>query len=115
MDETGRNSVTPCTTPSSAAARRFTRAKRMVYDARAFRCLDCARRLRRRRGDRRRRMRGGARRALAAPEAHDGRGDEDARVGARDDAHDHREREPVQHFSAEEEQRQRGHQRRAGR
>ena len=53
--------------------------------------------------------------AVAAPEADDRRGDEHARVGAGDDADDHREREAVQHLAAEEEQRQRGQQRRARR
>ena len=53
--------------------------------------------------------------AVAAPEADDRGRDEHARVGAGDDADDHREREPVQHLAAEEEQRQRGQQRRARR
>ena len=51
--------------------------------------------------------------AGAAPEADDRRGDEHARVGAGDDADHHREREPVQHLAAEEEQRERRQQRRA--
>jgi len=54
----------------------------------------------------------GPRRRAPSPEAHRRRRDEHARVGAGDDPDDHREREPVQHLAAEEEQSQRREQRR---
>ena len=115
MDETGRNSVTPWTTPSSAAAESVKR-RTNVYDARALRwVLTAGATAAAARAPRQssRRVGGRARRRRAAPEADDRRGDEHARIGAGDDADHHREREAVQHLAAEEEQRERGQQRRA--
>src|SRR5712691_7951416 len=62
-----------------------------------------------------RRMRGRTGGRVAAPEADDGGRDEDTRVGAGNYADHHREREGVQHFPAEKEQREGGQKRRARR
>src|SRR5207245_2128683 len=115
--DTGRNSVSPCTTPRIAAWREIGMCKLEVRslksdgaDSSDFRLqtsnfhvsgsphlslglLSALRLLRRRRRRHGRRMRGGPCRRAAAPEADDRRRDEHARVGAGDDADHHRERE----------------------
>ena len=103
---TGRNSVRPCTTPSSAAASRFTTASTADSIAAA------PSRLARAGVATAARLRGAARRLRMIAIAD---GDEDRRVRAGDDADEHREREAAQHFAAEEEQREHREERRAGR
>ena len=105
--EIGRNSVIPWTAPRSAAmtsdmvdTRTGTR-----YEALALR---------------RARSAGGAGAAAAAAacalaqDDGDRGGDEDRRVGAADDADEHREGEALEHFAAEQVQREHGEERGAG-
>src|SRR5438874_475136 len=118
VDDTGRNSVTPWMTPRMAALASDGKggASALGGSGLPLRLLLALRLLRcRRRGRDHVRVRRGAGRRVAAPEADDRRRDEDARVGAGDDADHHREREAVQHLAAEEEQRERRQQRRARR
>src|SRR5262245_29965663 len=84
VDETGRNSVRPWTVPRIAAERRST-ARQSSGALRA--------------GTRRRRLL-----ALRAQDDRNRRGDEDRRVGAGHDADEQRERETLQHLTAEQEQ-----------
>ena len=84
VDETGRNSVTPCTMPSSAAEagsidsyERSVALRRCALSA-SLRSAASAAAAPRPARRRRRRVRRGARRRRAAPEADDRRGDEHA-------------------------------------
>src|SRR5580765_3307074 len=96
--DTGRNSVSPWTMPSSAAWRSSTARACLAYDTRTLRPPL--------RGRSTASSTGTAARGLpAAEDDGDGRRDEHRGVRAADDPDDHREGEPAQHFTAEEIQR----------